>query len=423
MAGFQELRAKMAAARSRFASDNASEYVVETKEERKRPNLARRRQLFAILPVLVTATALVLSILCVYAGHNTTMMQDYPIFTVNTSRIGENMVDKLENKIRDFQLSDIGLRKRAALVVLPATTTAVPTTLITMAPVAPRGLISNIESLGSKATHHIGSDYSSLKSDAASLKSEGASEISLATAYVGSKVNSVESAAAAAASSVVAKIEDEIIKLINDAYYGMIDDFGIDDFYNVHVMASCKGTYEFQNGTNVTVGVSGPPTGNHSVHAQVDSCEQHSDFDVAMDIVKIIYWIGMVHIILALLGSVAAVFSSSRKIAALNFLVTLFAFMALALASAVVHALGLAATKVINFVGSDLGLAAYFGHKFISLTWAATALLAVEIALAIVMFMLDKRWTEERQISKAEKSRSISMDGLPSIHRPAFRES
>jgi hypothetical protein len=347
--------------------------------------------LVAIVPVLVTAIALVLSIFCIYAGHNQSMMQDYYVFSLNTSRIGENMVHKLEDKILSFQLSDIGLRRRADLVVLPATPTMVPTTLITMTPVAPRNIFSGIGSLESIATHHIGSDLNS-------LKSKGGSEVGEATAYLHSKATSIEGAVASEASSIVQKIEDEIIKLINEAYTGLIEDIHLKDFYNIHVMANCDGTYVFGNGTNVTVGESGPPapSGPDSVHQHIDSCEQHSAVD-PMSLIKVVYWTGIVFIALAFLGSIGGVFSKSRKLAALNFLMTLLAFVALALASAVTHALALAATKVIDFLGSELGLSAYLGRRFLSLTWASTGLLGLNMVLAIAMFMLNKRWGAEER--------------------------
>ncbi|KAK3046162.1 hypothetical protein LTR09_012322 [Extremus antarcticus] len=320
--------------------------------------------LLATTPVLVTAIALILSILCV---------------------IGENMVQKLDNKIRSFQLDDIGLKKRADLVVLPATPTMAPTTLITMAPIVQRNIISNINSFGSEATQEIASK-------ASSLKSKGKGEISEATSYLQSKANSIGSAVAAEASSIVEKIENEIIKLIHDAYNGLIDDMHIKDVYNVHIMASCSGVYQFQNGTNVTVGISGPPpaSGPDSVHSVIDSCEKHSAID-PMSLIRIVYWIGIVHIIVALVLGIASTFHRSRKIAFANIVCTLFAFIAMGLASVVANGLALAATKVINFLGEDLGLAAYLGHKFLRLTWAATGLMAANLVLIFVVYYVDKR--------------------------------
>ncbi|KAK5164676.1 uncharacterized protein LTR77_009882 [Saxophila tyrrhenica] len=341
--------------------------------------------LLAITPVLVTGISLILSILCVFAGHTTSMMQDYSVFTLNTSRIGQNVVQKLENKVRSFQLDDIGLSKRADLIILPATPTMAPTTLITMAPMVERDIFSGIESLGSKATHHIASDVHS-------LKSKGKGEISEATSYLHSKANSVESAVASEATSIVNKIENEIIKLINEAYTGLIDEMHIHDFYNVHVMASCRGTYVFQNGTNMTMGDFGPPTptGPDSVHSHVDACEEHSAVD-PLSLIRIVYWIGIVHVIAALVLAIWAAISPSRKVAFANAVLILFAFIALGLASIVAHGLALAATKVVNFLGNDLGLAAYLGHNFLALTWTATALMALNLLLLAFMYFVDKR--------------------------------
>ncbi|EME38091.1 hypothetical protein DOTSEDRAFT_141225 [Dothistroma septosporum NZE10] len=66
----------------------------------------------AILPVLVVATAFILSFLCVFAGSKPGMMDDYAVFTLNTSRIGENLVQEFDNKIQGFNTSSI-LSKRS----------------------------------------------------------------------------------------------------------------------------------------------------------------------------------------------------------------------------------------------------------------------------------------------------------------------
>ena len=51
----------------------------------------------AILPLLLSAAALVLAFLCLFAGHKTSFMQDYSLLTLNTSRIGEGLVDHIIN--------------------------------------------------------------------------------------------------------------------------------------------------------------------------------------------------------------------------------------------------------------------------------------------------------------------------------------
>jgi hypothetical protein len=307
------------------------------------------------------------------------------LLTHHLYRIGQNMVDKLDDKIRSFQLDDIGLKKRSDLLLVPVTSTIAPTTLITMAPVAQKDIFSDINSLATAATHHIGSDVNS-------LKSKGKGEISEAQSYVHSKADSITSAIGSEASSVVAKIESELIKLINEAYTGLIDGMNIDDFYNVHVMTDCSGTYVFQNGANVSVGESTPPTstGPNSVHPHVDTCEKHSLFD-PMSLIKVIYWIGIAHILAAFVAALVNIFHPRKWLALVNFMCTLIASIAMALASAVTHIIALVATKVINLLGDDIGIAATMGRSFLGLTWASTILMAINIGLVVAVYIADKR--------------------------------
>ncbi|QIW98200.1 hypothetical protein AMS68_003718 [Peltaster fructicola] len=47
----------------------------------------------AILPIVLSAVALILTFLCVFAGNTTGFMEDYALITLNTSRFGENIVN------------------------------------------------------------------------------------------------------------------------------------------------------------------------------------------------------------------------------------------------------------------------------------------------------------------------------------------
>ncbi|KAL5421746.1 hypothetical protein PMIN04_005264 [Paraphaeosphaeria minitans] len=47
----------------------------------------------ALIPALLSAAALVLAFLCLFAGHKKNFMEDYSILTLNTSRLGEGIVN------------------------------------------------------------------------------------------------------------------------------------------------------------------------------------------------------------------------------------------------------------------------------------------------------------------------------------------
>lgn len=47
----------------------------------------------AVLPALLSAAALVLAFLCLFAGHKKDFMEDYNVLTLNVSRLGEGLVN------------------------------------------------------------------------------------------------------------------------------------------------------------------------------------------------------------------------------------------------------------------------------------------------------------------------------------------
>lgn len=50
----------------------------------------------AVIPILLCAASLVLTFLCLFAGRNKGFMEDYAVLTLNTSRIGQNVLQTLE---------------------------------------------------------------------------------------------------------------------------------------------------------------------------------------------------------------------------------------------------------------------------------------------------------------------------------------
>ncbi|KAK5117555.1 hypothetical protein LTR62_004977 [Meristemomyces frigidus] len=286
-------------------------------------------RLLAILPVLLTAIALLLSVLCVYAGHTPGYMKSYAVFTLNVSRIGEDQLASLDHKI-----SSINLKRDLAVVVPTATNTFAPTTLVAM---TPRGL---------------GSDLSSL------------------TSKVGSAV------------------ETNVIAAVNKAYHGVIADLDLKDFYSIHISSSCSGTYHFKNGTNITVGDSGVP--GKGVHEHVDSCSAHSVID-PLQLIRVLYWAGIVLTAIALVLGFVGIARPTRKYALLNIFGTLPALVIICLASAVTHGVAVGAEHLINFIGKSVGVAGASGGRFLHLTWATTILLSVNVLLWILIFLVVRK--------------------------------
>ena len=169
-----------------------------------------------------------------------------------------------------------------------------------------------------------------------------------------------------------------VMETVNNAYEEIVSQLELHGFYSVFVAASCAGTYQFPNGTNITFGeVSPPPPDNSSVTRILDTCEKNSALD-PMQFIRILYWIGVACLVLALIFATLALVQRPRRIwpmAAVIF--TLLAFCVVGLASAATHGVSLAASKVVNFVGREVGISATMGNHFLGLTWATSALLLV----------------------------------------------
>ncbi|GAB1739444.1 hypothetical protein NU219Hw_g4402t1 [Hortaea werneckii] len=326
----------------------------------------------SILAAIIATIAMVLAILAVFAGNKPSNMSDYYVFRLNTSRIGQNLIQEVDNKIMSVKFDlkrelPAPAMATATPIVTPRTQIAsAPTTLITM---APRDIADDFDKGVDDATAKAGS----LKSDAGAAISSKASAVESA---VTSKASAVESAAKSKANSAMGSLQTKVVEAINDAYDGIIDELDLSDFYDVHISSTCKGTYKYKDGKNETV-IAGKPAkddADKEIYPHVDSCEKHSALD-PMGLIRVLYWAGIALTVVAVLLGWAGIFLKSRKIAIFNCLATLPAFLFLVLASAVTHGIGMGAAKFINFIGGEIGVRGYKGGKFIALTWACTALL------------------------------------------------
>ncbi|KAI7285060.1 hypothetical protein KC343_g3582 [Hortaea werneckii] len=328
----------------------------------------------SILAAIVATIAMVLAILAVFAGNKPSNMTDYYVFRLNTSRIGQNLIEEVDNKIMSVKFDlkrelPAPAMATATSIVTPRTQIiSAPTTLITM---APRGTVDEITEGVGEFTSKAGS----LKSDAGSAISSKASAVESAAT---SKASAVKSAAESKANSAMGSLQTKVVEAINDAYDGILDELDLSDFYDVHISSTCKGTYKYKDGKNETVSVGKPAKDDDDddkkVYAHIDSCEKHSALD-PMGLIRVLYWAGIALTVVSVLLGWTAVFMKSRKMAIFNCLATLPAFLFLVLASAITHGIGMGAAKFINFIGGEIGVRGYKGGKFIALTWACTALL------------------------------------------------
>ncbi|KAK5113445.1 hypothetical protein LTR85_010873 [Meristemomyces frigidus] len=354
----------------------------------RRPGFA---MLLAICATLLTMIATILAVLCVCAGSKPGMMNEYAIFTLNTSRIGENLRNNVDSRGAYMQL------KRSALVALPTITPA-PTTLITMAPRS--NVISDVISDASSVESHATSDARSLASAAHSA------------------VTSVETAVASAANSVAASAKTDVINAINKVFNGVVDELNLTDFYSIYISTSCQGTYLFKNGTEMTAGNSSFPT--KGTHEKVESCSAHSSLD-PISLLKIVYWTGIVFTAGAFLLGIAGIIFTSKRVALWNIIGSAPAFCFMHLASAVTHGLSIGAAHLVNFVGEDVGIQGQAGRKFLTLSWTTTCLILINMALWSLVYVLRGRSSSQGAVAPA--SVSSGGWGLRSMRRRPDRTS
>lgn len=280
----------------------------------------------ALIPALCCTAALILSFLCLFAGHKKSFMEDYHLITLNTSAIGETLL--------------------------------------------------NGNSQSSNPITNLLND-----------------------------------------------IPDEISSGINDRIGEVAERLGIEDFYSAHMLNYCYGQYTPAEAANATVRES-------DIHKNVTGCSKSQamykfdptriiedalnkttgtevtldDLNWPQDIQNgiralnalmaamfVLYVIAICLIFVALLAALFAVITSGRLSACLNFVIATLAFLAIGLASALVTAVMVKGTSIINKYGNDVGVVAVYGGKFLALTWAATALMLVALLAWIVEFCIGRR--------------------------------
>ncbi|KAK5117689.1 hypothetical protein LTR62_005112 [Meristemomyces frigidus] len=267
-------------------------------------------RLLALAPILLCAAALVLSLLCLFAGTNKTFLEDYSIVTLNTSRLGQSALNTSRSSDNPF--------------------------------------ISFIDNVTNTISSDINSDLNSFAKD-----------------------------------------------------------LGLHDFYSAHLRDYCEGYYTPGPVPNATLS-------KHSIHKNVTACSNHTatfNFDpravlqrelnasghsninltdlkwpeaidkglhalaAAQKATFVLYCVAIALIGLALLLAIVSVFFDGRISAFVNVLVDWLAFLAIGLASAIVTAVAVKASHVINHYGNSVGVSASKGGKFLILTWVATAVM------------------------------------------------
>jgi len=122
----------------------------------------------------------------------------------------------------------------------------------------------------------------------------------------------------------------------------------------------------------------------------------------AINATFVLYCIGIAAAGLAILTALLAFFlSGSRLISFGNFGLASLSFTALLISSVIVTVIMKKATNLINKYGNDIGLYAYKGGKYLTLTWIAVAFMAIASLCWVGEFCVGRRqrgreYTEKR---------------------------
>lgn len=176
-------------------------------------------QPYAILAVLVTATALILSFLCVFAGNTPGFMEPYSIFTLNTTRLGQNAVEKIDEKIMSFNVTKIITKRDVPAAVI------VDAAMITQPPqlYARQG----IDDIFSDLTAGAGSIKSNAGDAIDSVQTAIESKVTSVASAVESKASSVEGIVASKISSAINSVQTSVVEAVNGTYNDWIDELDL----------------------------------------------------------------------------------------------------------------------------------------------------------------------------------------------------
>lgn len=220
-------------------------------------------------------------------------------------------------------------------------------------------------------------------------------------------------------------LPDSIQDDVGEAAGVVTEKLGIEDFYSAHLLDYCFGQYTPSEAPNATVSAS-------DIHKNVTGCSNQtamfwfnpneiiekalnsSGLDVTLDDLEwpediqrgldalrvvsvtafVLYCIAIALIFVSFVAALPAIFAAGRLAACVNLLVSILAFLAIGLASALVTAVIEKGGDVINEHGSAIGVMAKKGKKFMAITWVATALMFITLLV----------WTFEMCVGRRRKA-------------------
>ncbi|KAF2084009.1 hypothetical protein K490DRAFT_59963 [Saccharata proteae CBS 121410] len=339
-------------------------------------------RLTALLPAACALIAIILSFLCLFAGSKRAFLEDYNILTLNTSRIGQNILNSTLGG-GDGPLPDIPN---------PFANTTIP------------DIPNPLNTSGSDPLANLTDPFSGINiTDPLSTLVPRDLDDSL--------------------SNLTSSLNSDLNSLISS----IARDLGLSDFYSAHLLTYCSGTYTPQPVPNASVPLSSirksttycsAPSADFQFNPTAvlsDALANATGLDITLDDLDwpagitaklnelraawsaaiAFYILAIAFTFLALFAAIAVLFTAPAShrgttttatttrttngrrasfLPPIHLALHATAFLSLLLASAIVTTIAIDATTAINKFGNAIGVAAVRGSGLLGLTWAAAGL-------------------------------------------------
>ncbi|CAK4032826.1 hypothetical protein MYCFIDRAFT_85950 [Lecanosticta acicola] len=271
----------------------------------------------AIVPILLCTASLVLTFLCLFAGNDKGFMEDYAILTLNTSRIGQNV-------LKDLTSPGNGLSSEISSILH----------------IVPESLESDVENAITSLAKELGlhdfysvhiMDYCEGYYTPSPLPNR-----TLTKSEIRKNVTSCSNQTAMYNFDPAEILQQEL----NNSGHGYID-----------LERNLDWPKDITNGIRA--------------------------LRLAARATFVLYCISLGLVGVALILACISFFLDGRLSALVNVVVDWLAFVVVGIASAIASAVGVKGTEVINEHGEKIGISADHGSKFLVITWVATGLMLV----------------------------------------------
>jgi hypothetical protein len=279
-------------------------------------------RLFAFIPTLLSAAAVVISFLCLFAGHKPGFMEDFELFTLNMSRVGSSLADSVLSGDSD---------------ILPAELTNLLNSL-------PADVQSTIQTVASSAADSF------------------ATRIGLEDFYSAHIMNDCYG------TYLPGPVANETVSQA-------------DIYKDVEGCSQTRAGYWFDPSEFLQESLDRANITTVTVDDLLTQIGFPDSITNGLEVLRIAYHamfacyvITIVLSFVMFLTSALYIFSNgSRVTACITIIISIITFLASGAASGVATAVNTIGASIINEHGNEIGVEAYQGRKFLALTWASTA--------------------------------------------------